>query len=87
MRCPHELTVGVRPGRAACDRRRSPAFIAEVEKTANELVRAAAAFSLGGTGYQGEGPKGAFAHVSGGFFNYVVVLRHERLYIMQVTYL
>ncbi|UIX31200.1 hypothetical protein [Streptomyces sp. GQFP] len=63
-----------------------PAFIAEVEKMANELVRAAAAFYLGGTGYQGEGPKGAFAHVPGGFFNYLVVPRHERLYIMQVTY-
>ncbi|WP_194238880.1 hypothetical protein [Streptomyces spongiae] len=35
----------------------------------------------------GEGPKGGFAHVSGGFFNYLIVPRHERLYIMQVTFL
>ncbi|WP_405555759.1 hypothetical protein OHV08_17950 [Streptomyces canus] len=51
------------------------------------MVRAAAAFYLDGTGYQGEGPKGGFAHVPGGFFNYLIVPRHERLYIMQVTFL
>ncbi|MGW5127454.1 hypothetical protein ACWEQ7_26120 [Streptomyces sp. NPDC004069] len=64
-----------------------PAFLAEVEKKADELVRAAAAFYLDGTTFEGEGPKGGFAHVSGGFFNYLIVPRHERLYIMQVTFL
>jgi hypothetical protein len=40
-----------------------PAFLAEVEKKADELVRAAEAFYLDGTTYQGEGPNGGFAHV------------------------
>ena len=64
-----------------------PAFLAGIEKKADELVRAAAAFYLDGTTYQGEGPNGGFAHVPGGFFNYLIVPWHERLYIMQVTYL
>jgi hypothetical protein len=64
-----------------------PAFLAEVEKKADELVRAAEAFYLDGTTYQGEGPNGDFAHVPGGLFNYLIVPRHERLYIMQVTFL
>ncbi|MFI6409129.1 hypothetical protein [Streptomyces sp. NPDC050548] len=49
-----------------------PALLAEVEKKADELVRAASAYYLDGTTYQGEGPKGGFAHVPGGFFNYLV---------------
>ncbi|WP_234048402.1 hypothetical protein [Streptomyces liliifuscus] len=64
-----------------------PAFLAEVEKRVDELVRAAAAFCVDGTTRQGEGPNGGFAHVPGGFFNYLIVPRHERLYIMQVTFL
>lgn len=64
-----------------------PAFIAEVEKKADELVSAAAAFYLDGAGYQGEGPKGADMDVPGGFFTYLVIPRHECVYIRQVTYL
>ncbi|MGW0705238.1 hypothetical protein ACWD4G_04570 [Streptomyces sp. NPDC002643] len=64
-----------------------PAFLAEVEKKADELVRAAAAFYLDGTSYQEAGPKGNVTHVPGGFFLYLIVPRHECLYIHQVTYL
>ncbi|WP_309484440.1 hypothetical protein [Streptomyces himalayensis] len=77
------MAVGVRPRRTVRDRR-SPTGIRG--RGRDELVRAAA-FYLDGTGYQGEGPKGGFAHVPGGFFNYLIVPRHERLYIMQVTFL
>lgn len=63
-----------------------PAFVAEVEKRADELVRAAEAFYLGGAGYQEEGPKGNDAFVPGGMFTYLVLPRHECVYIRQVTY-
>jgi hypothetical protein len=63
------------------------ALVAEVEKKADELVRAATAFYLDGTAYQGAGPKGDIAHVPGGFFSYLIVPRHECLYVLQVTYL
>ncbi|CAM5227751.1 MULTISPECIES: hypothetical protein [Streptomyces] len=45
-----------------------PAFVAEVEKQADGLVRAAAAFCLDGASYQEAGPKGNVSHVPGGFF-------------------
>lgn len=48
-----------------------PAFVAEVEKQADELVRAAAAFYLDGASYQEAGPKGDVAYVPGGFFLYL----------------
>ena len=64
-----------------------PAFVAEVEKMADELVRAASAFYLGGSGYQGQGPKGGVAHVPGGFLEYLVIPRHECVYVLQVTYI
>jgi hypothetical protein len=63
----------------------SPALIAEVEKKADELVRAAAALHLDGSTYQGGPLKGGDAIVPGGMFVYLVVPRHERVYIMQVT--
>ncbi|WP_329583811.1 hypothetical protein OG500_26260 [Kitasatospora sp. NBC_01250] len=61
------------------------ALIAEVEKKADELVRAASAFYLDGTGYEGDGPKGQDALVPGGMFVSLVVPRHECVYIRQVT--
>ncbi|POX64688.1 hypothetical protein C3492_02750 [Streptomyces sp. Ru62] len=64
-----------------------PAFVAEVEKQADELVRAAAAFYLDGASYQEAGPKGNVSHVPGGFFLYLIVPRHECLYVHQATYL
>lgn len=61
------------------------AFLAEVAKTADELVRAAEALHLRGPAYEGadEGAKHAF--VAGGFFVYMVTPRSELVTIWQVT--
>ncbi|WAZ22457.1 hypothetical protein STRCI_003711 [Streptomyces cinnabarinus] len=61
------------------------AFIAEVEKKADELVRAAEALHLHGLAYEGadEGAKHAF--VTGGFFAYMVTPRSQLVTIWQVT--
>ncbi|MEU6522512.1 hypothetical protein ABZ892_06565 [Streptomyces sp. NPDC046924] len=61
------------------------AFLAEVEKKADELVRAAEALHLHGPAYEGadEGAKHAF--VAGGFFVYMVTPRSELVTIWQVT--
>ncbi|WP_329567135.1 hypothetical protein [Kitasatospora sp. NBC_01266] len=63
------------------------AFVAEVEKKADELVRAAEALYLDGTAYRGENPKSRTSDVPGGMFEYLTVVRHEQIYIVQVTYL
>ncbi|MCX4747053.1 hypothetical protein OG455_16220 [Kitasatospora sp. NBC_01287] len=63
-----------------------PAFVAEVEKKADELVRAAEALYLDGTSYRGENPRSRTAHVSGGMFEFLTIVRHEQIYIVQVTY-
>ncbi|MHA5047290.1 hypothetical protein [Streptomyces sp. SD15] len=62
-----------------------PAFIVEVEKRAEELVRAAQALHLHGPSYQGadEGAKHAF--VDGGFFVYMITPRTELVSIWQIT--
>ncbi|MPY31662.1 hypothetical protein FNH09_10315 [Streptomyces adustus] len=62
-----------------------PGFVAEVEKTADELVRAAEALHLHGPAYQGadEGAKHAF--VADGFFVYMVTPRSELVSIWQIT--
>ncbi|MGA5063397.1 hypothetical protein ACPB9E_06370 [Streptomyces exfoliatus] len=57
-----------------------------MEKRADELVRAAEAFYLDGSAYRGEGPKGNDAFVPGGMFSYLVLPRHECVYLRQVTY-
>lgn len=62
-----------------------PGFVAQVEKHADELVRAAAALYLDGTAYQGLGPGVATAYVDGGMFQYLTVVRHERVYVLQAT--
>ncbi|WP_349775365.1 hypothetical protein [Streptomyces vilmorinianum] len=49
-------------------------------------MRAAAAFYLDGATYSEVGPKGTDALVPGGMFTYLVVPRHECVYIRQVTY-
>ncbi|GAA1350190.1 hypothetical protein [Streptomyces beijiangensis] len=59
--------------------------MAHVEERADELVRAAEALYLDGTAYQGDNPKGATAHITGGMFEYLLVVRHNRLYIRQIT--
>lgn len=62
-----------------------PAFVAAVEKMADELVRAAEALHLHGPAYQDadEGAKHAF--VDGGFFVYMVTPRAELVTIWQIT--
>ncbi|WP_372346648.1 hypothetical protein [Streptomyces sp. KL116D] len=57
-----------------------------MEKAADELVRAAAALYLEGSGYQEMGPGLTQHHVENGFFTYLVVPRHECLYLTQTTY-
>ncbi|MFD7320122.1 hypothetical protein ACFV9D_03380 [Streptomyces sp. NPDC059875] len=64
-----------------------PAFVAEVEKRADELVRAAEAFYLDGTVYEEMGPKGETARVPHGMFVYLIVPRSECVYIRQVTWI
>ncbi|MFJ5777580.1 hypothetical protein [Streptomyces sp. NPDC093094] len=62
-----------------------PGFLAEVEKAADELVRAAEALYLHGAAYQevDEGAKHAF--VAGGFFVYMITPRSEMVTIWQIT--
>ncbi|MFI0822410.1 hypothetical protein ACH4TX_43095 [Streptomyces sp. NPDC021098] len=62
-----------------------PALIAEVEKKADELVRAAAALYLDGTAYQGPSPRGENHLVPGGMFVCQVIPRLERVFVLQVT--
>ncbi|MGW3252001.1 hypothetical protein ACWDCX_15675 [Streptomyces fungicidicus] len=64
-----------------------PAFLAEVERRADELVRAAEAQYLHGPPYDGQDPKGDVIVVPGGMFTYQVVVRRERVYVVQITYL
>ncbi len=64
-----------------------PAFVAEVEKKADELVRAAEVLYLDGASYRGENPKSKTADLPGGMFEYLTVVRHEQIYVVQVTYL
>ncbi|MFC7217196.1 hypothetical protein ACFQLX_03270 [Streptomyces polyrhachis] len=61
------------------------ALVAEVERKADELVRAAAALHLHGSADTGHSPGGGTALVPGGMFEYQVIPRHERVYVMQIT--
>ena len=60
------------------------AFIAQVERKADEIVRAAAALYLDGTTCQGPGERMKTADVEDGIFWYVIVPRDERVYILRV---
>ncbi|MEU2956431.1 hypothetical protein ACIOUE_29515 [Streptomyces xanthochromogenes] len=62
-----------------------PELVAEVEQRAAELARAAAALHLDGTGYQGVGDGVQTAFVPGGMFLYLTIVRHECVYVLQVT--
>jgi hypothetical protein len=62
-----------------------PVLVSEVERKADELVRAAEAFYLDGTAFTGYSPGAGTALVPGGMFEYHVVPRHERVYIVQLT--
>ncbi|MGW1076235.1 hypothetical protein [Streptomyces sp. NPDC002537] len=61
------------------------AFVAQVEERADELVRAAAALYLDGSAYQGESPGVQEEVIPNGMFQYLTVVRQQRLYIVQVT--
>ncbi|MFI9785818.1 hypothetical protein ACIHEI_20300 [Kitasatospora sp. NPDC051984] len=56
-----------------------------MEQRADELVRAAEARYLDGTGYQGPGEAMKTAAVTNGFFVYFVAPRQQRVYVCQVT--
>ncbi len=62
-------------------------FLAEVERKADELVRAAEALHIHGQAHDGVDPKGGDVIVPGGMFTYQVVVRSERIYVVQITYL
>ncbi len=63
-----------------------PAFLAEVEHKAAELVRAAEARYVHGRAHDGGDPKGRDVSVHGGMFRYQTVVRDERVYVVQLTY-
>lgn len=68
--------------------RTAPAgFLAAVERKADELVRAAEALHVHGRAHGGADPKGGDVVVPGGMFTYQVVVRGERVYIVQITLL
>ncbi|PWI07214.1 hypothetical protein DIZ27_29390 [Streptomyces sp. NWU339] len=68
--------------------RTAPAdFLAGVKRKADELVRAAEAVHIHGRAHEGIDPKGGDVIVPGGMFRYQVVVRSERVYIVQITYL
>ena len=62
-------------------------FLAGVENKADELVRAAEALHNHGRAHEGIDPKGGDIIVFGGMFRYQLVVRSERVYIVQITYL
>ncbi|MEU3284468.1 hypothetical protein OHA09_17900 [Streptomyces longwoodensis] len=61
------------------------AFLAQVERKADELVRAAEALHLHGRDHEGLDPKGGDVIVPGGMFRYQVVVRSQRVYVVQIT--
>lgn len=63
------------------------AFLADVARKADELVRAAEALHVHGRAHEGLDPKGGNILVSGGTFTHQVVVRSERVYVVQITYL
>ncbi|MET9253297.1 hypothetical protein [Streptomyces sp. NPDC003717] len=68
--------------------RSAPApFLSEVERSADELVRAAQSLHVHGRAHDGADPKGGDITVPGGMFRYQIVVRAERVYVVQITYL
>jgi hypothetical protein len=66
--------------------RTAPAdFLAGVKRKADELVRAVEAVHIHGRAHEGIDPKGGDVIVPGGMFRYQVVVRSERVYIVQIT--
>lgn len=62
-----------------------PAFVAEVEGKADESMRAAETLYPDGFPYQGENPRSEHVRVTGGMFVFLLVPRHQRGYVLQVT--
>ncbi|MEV6593209.1 hypothetical protein [Streptomyces acidicola] len=60
-------------------------FLAAVEHKADELVRAAEALHVHGRAHDGFDPEGHDVIVTGGMFRYQVVVRSERVYVVQIT--
>ncbi|MFE9597357.1 hypothetical protein [Streptomyces hokutonensis] len=54
---------------------------------AGEVVGAAEALRVHGRAHEGIDPKGSGVIVPGGMFTYQVVVRSERVYVVQITYL
>ncbi|MFE8942534.1 hypothetical protein [Streptomyces sp. NPDC007856] len=71
----------------AAARHLPPAFLTEVEHKAAELVRAAEALYVHGRAHAGHDSKGGDVVVPGGMFTYQIVVRSERVYVLQITYL
>ncbi|MGW5124369.1 hypothetical protein ACWEQ7_09990 [Streptomyces sp. NPDC004069] len=64
-----------------------PDFLAEVERKAAEVVRAAEALYVHDRSHDGHDPRGGDVVVPGGMFTYQIVVRSERVYVVQLTYL
>ncbi|MBJ6645404.1 hypothetical protein DD630_14775 [Streptomyces sp. BSE7F] len=64
-----------------------PAFLTEIERKADELVRAAEAQYLHGPAHDRDDPKGDDIVVPGGMFSYQIVVCSERVFVVQITYL
>ncbi|MFI0514423.1 hypothetical protein ACH3Y9_31720 [Streptomyces sp. WSLK1-5] len=65
-----------------------PDFLAAIERVVDELVRAAEALHVHGRAYEGFDPQGRQIPVpGGGMIRYQVIVRSERVYVVQITYL
>ncbi|WP_341849412.1 hypothetical protein [Streptomyces bungoensis] len=58
-----------------------------MERKAAELVTAAEALHVHGTSHGDHDPRGGDIVVPGGMFTYQIVVRSERVYVVQLTYL
>ncbi|MEU1374918.1 hypothetical protein ABZ442_14755 [Streptomyces triculaminicus] len=66
--------------------RTAPAsFLREVEKKADELVRMCEVAYLHSSDHQELDPKGSTLTIPGGMITYQIVVRRQRVYIMQIT--
>ncbi|MEU6389774.1 hypothetical protein [Streptomyces sp. NPDC046939] len=74
-------------GAAEAARTAPSAFLSAVESKAAELVRACEALHVHGRAHDGIDPKGGSVTVPGGMFTYQVVVRSERVFIVQITHL
>jgi hypothetical protein len=77
--------VGIRLRRGNGGPHRARGFLAAVEREADELVRAVEAVHRHGRAHGGADPRGGDVMVPGGMFTYQVVVRNERVYIVQIT--